>query len=80
MEIKYHRSCYKEYMCQRELKRLENQHFMEEGTDGEGYSKAFQKLKTIIKDDILKNSEAIPMSELVERYTIAATTYKEKPI
>ena len=87
MEIKYHRSCYKEYVHQRVLERLEDQHCMEEDTDGEGYSKAFQKLKTIIKDDILKNSKAIPMSELVERYTtflfnegIAVTTYRSSKL
>ena len=87
MEIKYHRSCYKEYVRQRALKRLEDQHCMEEDTDGEGYSKAFQKLKTIIEDNTLKNSKAIPMSELVERYTtflfnegIAVTTYRSSKL
>ena len=87
MEIKYHRSCYKEYVRQRELERLEDQHCREEDTDGVGYSKAFQRLKTIIDEEILKNSKAIPMSELVEKYTtflvnegVAVTTYRSSKL
>ena len=87
MEIKYHPSCYKEYVRQRELERLEDQHCREEDTDGVGYSKAFQRLKTIIDEEILKNSKAIPMSELVERYTtflvnegVAVTTYRSSKL
>ena len=87
MEIKYHRSCYKDYVRQRELDRLEEQNCRDEDTGAEGYSKAFQKLKINVEEEIFINAKAVPMSALLDKYIkflldegIVATTYRSSKL
>ena len=45
MEIKYHRTCYKNHVNQKQLAKLEEQNGQEEDDETEGYNRAFDKIK-----------------------------------
>ena len=69
MEIKYHRSCYKEYVRPKHLVKLEEQNCKEEDDKTESYNKAFIKIKDFVEEEVFTAAKAIPMSVLIEKYT-----------
>ena len=69
MEIKYHRSCYKNYVHPKQLAKLEEQNCQEEDGRTEGYNKAFGKIKEFVEKEVLTAAKAIPMSVIIDKYT-----------
>ena len=69
MEIKYHRSCYKNYVHPKQLAKLEEQNCQEEDAGTEGYDRAFGKVKEFVEKEVIAAAKAIPMSTLIEKYT-----------
>ena len=73
MEIKYHRSCYKNYVHPKQLAKLEEQNCQEEDAGTEGYDRAFGKVKEFVEKEVIAAAKAIPMSTLIEKYTSSLT-------
>ena len=69
MEIKYHRSCYKNYVPLEQLTKLEEQNCQEKDAGTEGYDRAFCKVKEFVEKEVIAAAKAIPMSTLIEKYT-----------
>ena len=69
LEIKYHRSCYKNYVHPKQLAKLEEQNCQEEDAGTGGYDSAFGKVKEFVEKEVIAAAEAIPMSTLIEKYT-----------
>ena len=69
MDIKYHRSCYKNYVRPKQLAKLEEQNCLEEDERSESYNNAFIKVKEFVGEDVFTAVKAIPMSVLMEKYT-----------
>ena len=69
MEIKYHRSCYKNYVHPEQLAELEEPNCQEEDAGTKGYDKAFGKVKEFVEKEVIAAAKAIPMSTLFEKYT-----------
>ena len=69
LEIKYHRSCYKNYVHPKQLAKLEEQNCQEEDAGTGGYDRAFGKVKEFVEKEVIAAAEAIPMSTLIEKYT-----------
>ena len=68
IEIKYHKSCYKEYVRPETLARLEEKNCEKEDLSNDSYSRAFTKVKEFVQDAVLKDARAVKMSELLEKY------------
>ena len=68
IEIKYHKSCYKEYVRPGTLARLEEKNCEKEDLSNDSYSRAFTKVKEFVQDAVLKETRAVTMSELLEKY------------
>ena len=73
MEIKYHRSCYKNYVHPKQLANLEEQNYQQEDARTEVYDRAFGKLKEFFEKEVIAAAKAIPMSTLIEKYTCFLT-------
>lgn len=69
MEIKYHRSCYKNYVNPKQLAKLEEQNCQEEDDETEGYNRAFDKIKDFVEKEVFTAAKAIPISVIAEKYT-----------
>ena len=69
MEIKYHRSCYKNYVNPEQLAKLEEQNCQEEDAGTEGYARAFCIVTEFVEKEVIAAAKAIPMSTLIEKYT-----------
>ncbi|CAH3173032.1 unnamed protein product [Porites lobata] len=69
MEIKYHRSCYKNYIHPKQLAKLEEQNCQEKDAGTEGYDRAFGKVEEFVEKEVIAAAKAIPMSTLIEKYT-----------
>ena len=69
IEIKYHRSCYKNYVNPKQLAELEEENCQEEDDESEGYNKAFDKIKEFVEKEVFTATKAIPISVLAEKYT-----------
>lgn len=63
MEVKYHRSCYKDYVRVKEIDKS-----CQEKNDEECYDRAFSNLKETVNVEIITKSRAIPMSDLLDDY------------
>ena len=69
MDIKYSRSCYKDYVRPKQLAKLEEQNCLEEDERSESYNNAFSKVKEFVEEEVFTAAKAIPMSVLMEKYT-----------
>lgn len=67
--IKYHRSCYREYALRHEaLAKLErDESELDEDCDDE-YSKAFEAMKEYVNDEVIEGLKVVTMSDLLQRY------------
>ena len=68
LEIKYHRSCYKEYVRHETLSRLEDQNCQKEDTSTTSYKKAFTSLADYVQNEIISEAKVISMSQLLELF------------
>ena len=70
IEVKYHRSCYREYTRKRNLENLARYNAEEESTSGyrTEYERAFNVLSKYIEEKIILDQEIITMSTLRDRY------------
>lgn len=69
IEIKYHRSCYKNYVNPNQLAKLEEENCQREDDESEGYNRAFDKIKEFVEKEVFTATKAIPISVLAEKYT-----------
>ena len=67
-EIKYHRSCYKNYVRFETLTKLETQNSATEDKEFKGYSIAFGKLCHYVQSEIIIKTRIFNMTELVEKF------------
>ena len=67
-EIKYHRSCYKNYIRFETLTKLETQNCTTEDKKFRGYSIAFGKLCHYVQSEIIIKTRIFNMTELVEKF------------
>ena len=68
IDIKYHKSCYVQYVRPGALAKLEEQNCDDEDIAGKSYNRAFGSIREYVNDTVLKEGKAIKMSELLERY------------
>ena len=68
-EIKYHRSCYKNYVRLETLTKLEA-HCATEGKESQGYSKAFGKLCHYLQSEVIIKTRILNMAELVGKFVL----------
>ena len=68
IEIKYHKSCYTQYVRPGALAKLEDQNCEDEDIASETYNRAFGNIREYVNDTVLKEGKAVKMSELLERY------------
>ena len=69
LEIKYHKSCYRDYVRQSSLDSLEKQNCEEEDTVNSSYNIAFEKLRKLVRVKVFEQAQAVNMSELLQQYT-----------
>ncbi|CAH3152689.1 unnamed protein product [Pocillopora meandrina] len=67
-EIKYHRSCYKNYVRLETLTKLEAQNCATEDKESRGYSKAFGKLCHYLQSEVIIKTRILNMTELVGKF------------
>ena len=67
-EIKYHRSCYKNYVRLETLTKLEAQNCATEDKESRGYSKAFGKLCHYLQSEVIIKTRTLNMTELVGKF------------
>ena len=67
-EIKYHRSCYKNYVRLETLTKLEAQNCATEDKESRGYSKAFGKLCHHLQSEVIIKTRILNMTELVGKF------------
>ena len=68
IEIKYHKSCYVQYVRAGALAKFEEQNCEDEDIASESYNRAFSNIREYVNDTVLKERKAVKMSELLERY------------
>ena len=68
LEIKYHRSCYKDYVRQETLSKLEDQNCQNEDFTTTNYQRACEFLSDYVQSEIIPSAKVISMSELQERF------------
>ena len=69
MEIKYHKSCYVQYVRAGALAKLEEQNCEDEDIASESYNRAFSNIREyVINNTVLKERKAVKMSELLQCY------------
>ena len=68
IEIKYHKSCYVQYVRAGALLKLEEQNCEDQDIASESYNRAFSNIREYVNDTVLKEKKAVKMSELLERY------------
>ena len=68
-EIKYHRSCYKNYVRLETLTKLEA-HCATEDKESQGYSKAFGKLCHYLQSEVIIKTRILNMAELVGKFVL----------
>ena len=66
-EIKYHRSCYKNYVRTDRLAKLESEDCEAEDKCN-GYKKAFEKVQNYVKEEVIANYRVVTMSALAEKF------------
>lgn len=64
LEVKYHRSCYKEYVHQETLSKLEDQNCQNEDSTTTSYQGAFDCLSAYVQNEIISSAKVITMSQL----------------
>ena len=67
-EIKYHRSCYKNYVRLETLTKLEAQNCATEDEESGGYSKGFGKLCRYLQSEVIIKTRILNMTELVGKF------------
>ena len=67
-EIKYHRSCYKNYVRLETLTKLEAQNCTTEDKESRGFSKAFGKLCNYLQSEVTIKKRILNMTELVGKF------------
>ena len=68
IEVRYHRTCYKDYVRSKTLTRLETENCQLEDDSNAGYDNAFKTLSEFVHAEILIGAKALEMSQLLERY------------
>lgn len=68
LEIKYHKSCYRDYVRLNSLENDERQNCEEEDAASGSYNRAFNKIKEVVRMKVLQDSQALKMSDLLEEY------------
>ena len=68
IEIKYHKSCYVQYVRAGALEKLEEQNCEDEDIACESYNRAFSNIRGYVNDTVLKERKVVKMSELLKRY------------
>ena len=68
IEIKYHKSCYAQYVRPGALAKLEDQNCEDEDIASGTYNRAFGNIREYVNDTVLMEGKAVKMSELLERY------------
>ena len=68
IEIKYHKSCYVQYVRAGALAKLEEQNCEDKDIASESYNRAFSNIREYVKNTVLRERKAVKMSELLERY------------
>ena len=66
--IKYHKSCYVQYVRPGALAKLEEKNCEDEDIASESYNRAFSSIREFVKDAVLKGEKAVKISELLERF------------
>lgn len=67
LEIKYHRSCYKEYVRQENLAKIEEKSCqVEDSTDS--YRHAFQEVGDYVQSEVITNAKVVGMTDLVKLF------------
>ena len=77
MEIKYHRSCYKNYVNPKQLAKLEEQNCQEEDDKSKGYNRAFDKIKDLVEKEVFTATKAIPIISILAENTLPFLHKKE---
>ena len=67
-EIKYHRSCYKNYVRLETLTKLKAQNCATEDKESRGYSTAFGKLHNYLQSEVIIKTRILNMTELVGKF------------
>lgn len=73
LELKYHKSCYKDYVRQETLSKYEEQNCQKEDAANDGYDRAFNKVKEYVQDAVIKQAKAVSVSELLQQYVSQLT-------
>ena len=68
IEIKYHKSCYVQYVRPGALAKLEEKNCEDEDIASESYNGVFDNIREYVNDTVLKEGKAVKMSELLEHY------------
>ena len=68
IEVKYHKSCYVQYVRLGALAKSEEQNCEDEDLANEGYNRAFNNIREYVNDTVPKEGKAVKMSELLARY------------
>lgn len=68
LEIKYHKTCYRDYVRPNSLENIERQNCEEEDATNRSYNSAFDKIKELVKSEVIEKAKAIKMSELLDQY------------
>ena len=68
IEIKYHKSCYIQYVRAGALAKLEEQNCEDEDIASKSYNRAFSNIREYVNVTVLKERKAVKMSELLEGY------------
>ena len=68
IEIKYHKTCYAQYVRPGALAKLEDQNCEDEDVASETYNRAFGNIREYVNNTLLKEGKAVKMSELLEWY------------
>ena len=66
IEIKYHKSCYIQYVRAGALAKLEEQNCEDEDIASKSYNRAFSNIREYVNVTVLKERKAVKMSELSE--------------
>ena len=67
-DIKYHRSCLKNYVRRETLTKLEAQNCAIESKESGGYSKAFGKLFHYLQSEVIIKTKTLNMTDLVRKF------------
>lgn len=74
-EVKYHRTCYKNYTREKQLSKLEAENCATEDKECNSYTKAFSKVQEYVETEVLANAKVVKMTELLAKFVCHLKEY-----